>query len=242
MQNARRAQPELKVNGVSIAGVHDGAVEWAKGFGVEREGGKPVSAGDDCFQAGSISKPLAAMAALHQVQLGRIALDSDINAILTSWKLPPSDVAPGATVSLRELLTHTAGMTVHGFPGYASDAPVPTLVQVLNGEKPANTPAIRLESIPGKKWNYSGGGYTVMQRAVIDVTKQPFPKLLHDTVLAPIGMTHSTYEQPLPGSMRTSAATPYTIAGTAIPGGTHIYPEMAAADLDYAYRPQPLHS
>jgi CubicO group peptidase (beta-lactamase class C family) len=221
---------ELHVPGVSIAVIHNGVIEWAQGFGVEQIGGKPVTA-DTLFQAGSISKPLAAMAALHLVQQGKLSLDADVNTELTSWKVPPSAAAPGATVTLRELLTHTAGFTVHGFPGYASDAPVPTLVQVLNGEKPANTDPIRLESIPGSKWNYSGGGYTVMQQMVIDASKEPFPKLLHHTVLAPIGMTHSTYQQPLPAAMQPNAATPYTFKGTAVPGGAHTYPEMAAAGL-----------
>ena len=118
-------------------------------------------------------------------------------------------VAGGKPVTLRELLTHTGGTTVHGFPGYAAGEPVPTLVQVLDGEKPANTAAIRIETAPGTKWNYSGGGFTIMQQMVIDVTKEPFPKFLHDTVLKPIGMTHSTYEQPLPAEMRAMAATPY---------------------------------
>jgi CubicO group peptidase (beta-lactamase class C family) len=104
-------------------------------------------------------------------------------------------------------------------------------VQVLDGEKPANTPAIRIEAAPGSKWNYSGGGYIIMQQMLIDVTKEPFPKLLHDTVLAPIGMTHSTYQQPLPEEMRASAATPYEADGKAVPGGAHTYPEMAAAGL-----------
>ncbi len=183
------------------------------------------------FQAGSISKPLATLAALHLVQEGKLALDSDVNAVLTSWKIPASSAAPGATVTLRELVTHTAGFTVHGFPGYAANAPVPTLVQVLNGEAPANTPAIRLESVPGSKWNYSGGGFTVMQQLVLDAAKEPFPKLLQDTVLGPIGMSHSTYEQPLPAGLRAAIAMPYSAAGVAIAGGPHTYPEMAAAGL-----------
>jgi len=102
---------------------------------------------------------------------------------------------------------------------------------VLNGEKPANTDPIRLENIPGKDWKYSGGGYTVMQQALLDVAKEPFPKLLHDTVLVPIGMTHSTYEQPLPAALQPMAATPYSADGAAVPGGAHTYPEMAAAGL-----------
>jgi len=120
---------------------------------------------------------------------------------------------------------------VHGFPGYESTAPVPTLIQVLNGEKPANTAPIRLESVPGSRWNYSGGGYTVMQQLLLDVSKQTFPQLLHDTVLAPIGMTHSTYEQPLPSTLQSVAATPYRADGTIVPGGAHTYPERAAAGL-----------
>jgi CubicO group peptidase (beta-lactamase class C family) len=220
----------LHIPGVSIAVIHHGAIEWAQGFGVMSVGGSPVTA-ETLFQAGSISKPLAAMAALHQVQLGKLSLDADVNTVLTSWKLPDAPIAGGKTVTLRELLTHTGGTTVHGFPGYASDAPVPSLVQVLNGEKPANTPAIRIEAPPGNHWNYSGGGYTIMQQMLIDVTKEPFPKLLHDTVLAPIGMTHSTYQQPLPVDMRAMAATPYEANGKPVPGGAHTYPEMAAAGL-----------
>jgi CubicO group peptidase (beta-lactamase class C family) len=220
----------LHVNGVSIAVIHRGVIEWAQGFGVMSEGGPLVTA-ETLFQAGSISKPVAAMAALHQVQLGKLSLDADVNSVLTSWKLPDAPVAAGKPVTLRELLTHTGGTTVHGFPGYATDAPVPRLVQVLNGEKPANTPAIRTEAAPAAKWNYSGGGYTIMQQMLIDETKEPFAKLLHDTVLAPIGMTHSTYQQPLPAEMRASAATPYEADGKPVAGGAHTYPELAAAGL-----------
>ncbi len=222
---------QLHIQGVSIAVVHHGVIEWARGYGVATPAGAPV-APDTLFQAGSISKPVAAMAALRLVQEGKLSLDEDVNTKLTSWKVPPTTViAPGAIVTLRELITHTAGMTVHGFPGYASTGPIPTLVQVLNGEKPANTEPIRIETPPNTKWNYSGGGFTIMQQLVLDVSHEPFPKLLHDTVLAPIGMTHSTYEQPLPAALQPHAAAPYDVHGVAIPEGAHTYPEMAAAGL-----------
>ncbi len=229
-QTLSKRMAELHVPGVSIAVVHNGVIEWARGYGVKELGGSPVDT-ETLFQAGSISKPVATLAALRLVQDGKLSLDSNVNAVLTSWKIPPSPAAPGAVVTLRELLTHTAGFTVHGFPGYAANAPVPTLVQVLNGEPPANTPPIRLESVPGSKWNYSGGGFTVMQQLVLDVSKEPFPKLLHDSVLAPIGMTHSTYQQPLPSDLRPEAAMPFTDQGAAVAGGPHTYPEMAAAGL-----------
>jgi CubicO group peptidase (beta-lactamase class C family) len=220
----------LNVPGVSIAVIHQGKIEWARGFGVREAGGAPVNA-ETMFQAGSISKPIAAMAALRLVQDGRLSLDADVNTYLTSWKLPSDPVAGGKPITLRELLTHTAGMTVHGFPGYASNEKAPTLVQVLNGEKPSNTAPIRSEQPPGKEWKYSGGGYTIMQQALIDVTKEPFPKLLHDSVLAPVGMTRSTYEQPLPPSLVANAAMPYRGDGKLVEGGPHTYPEMAAAGL-----------
>jgi len=220
----------LQVPGVSIAVIHHGRIEWARGFGDADLNGRKVSP-ETLFQAGSISKPLAAMAALHLVQQGKLSLDTDINNTLTFWKVPESKASAGKPLTLRELLTHTGGTTVHGFPGYANGEPVPSLVQVLNGEKPANTPAIVIEAEPGSRWNYSGGGYTIMQQLVVDVTHECFPQLLRDTVLSPIGMTQSTYEQPLPGTKKSIAATPYDGAGKAIPGGAHTYPEMAAAGL-----------
>jgi CubicO group peptidase (beta-lactamase class C family) len=221
---------QFNVPGVSIAVIHNGAIEWAQGFGVAARGGASVTV-DTLFQAGSISKPVAALAALHQVQNKTLTLDADINTELINWKVPDSPAANGKPVTLRELLTHTAGFTVHGFPGYAAGMHVPTVIQVLNGEKPANTPPIRLESEPGSKWNYSGGGYVVMEQTLLDITKQSFPKLMHDTVLGPIGMTHSTYDQPLPSNMDSAAAVPYKADGTLILGGAHTYPEMTAAGL-----------
>jgi CubicO group peptidase (beta-lactamase class C family) len=220
---------ELHVPGVSIAVIHNGKIEWARGYGVAKVGG-PVVTPETMFQAGSISKPVASMAVVKLVQQKKLVLDEDVNKQLTTWKLPENEAAKGKPVTLRELMTHTGGTTVHGFPGYAQGEPVPTVVQVLNGEKPANTPAIRIEAEPGTKWNYSGGGITIMQLMAVDAAKEPFPKLVHDTVLAPIGMRHSTYEQPLPETMG-PAATPYNADGRPVAGGAHTYPEMAAAGL-----------
>jgi CubicO group peptidase (beta-lactamase class C family) len=221
---------ELNVPGVSVAVIHNGQIEWARGYGVTSIGGPPVTA-DTMFQAGSISKPVATMATLWLVEHGKLSLDADINTELKSWKLPADPVTAGKPVTLRQLLTHTGGTTVHGFPGYAQNEPVPTLVQVLNGEKPANTAPIRSEAAPLARWNYSGGGFTIAQQAMIDVSGDPFPKLLHDKVLAPIGMTHSTYEQPLGKEFAAFAATPYHGDGKPVEGGAHTYPEMAAAGL-----------
>ena len=220
----------LKVPGVSIAVMRNGKVEWAKGYGVASTGGVAVNA-ETLFQAASISKPVAALAALRLVEQGKLSLDADINNYLTSWKLPASDAAKGKAVTLRHLLTHTGGTTVSGFPGYAAGVQVPSASQVLTGGPPANTPAVRIETEPGKAWRYSGGGFTIMQLAAMDVSGKTFPALMHDTVLAPIGMTRSTYEQPLPAAARGNAAEPFDNRGQPITGGAHTYPEMAAAGL-----------
>jgi len=220
----------LHIPGVSIAVIHSGQIEWARRFGVTRIGGPAVTP-DTLFQAASISKPVTALAVLHLVESGKLNLDTDVNQYLKTWKVPANSFTEKTKVTLRELLTHSAGMTVHGFPGYASDAARPSVVQVLNGEKPANTPAIVVDTEPGTVWRYSGGGFVVTQLLLEDVTGQAFPKLMHDIVLGPIGMTRSTYEQPLPQNRMAEAAMPYHQDGQAVQGGPHVYPEMAPAGL-----------
>ncbi len=219
-----------KIPGVSIAVVNDGRIEWARAYGVKDATTKEPVTTETLFQAGSISKPVAALAALKLVEQGKLSLDEDVNAKLVSWKLPENEFTKDQKVTLRRLLTHNAGLTVHGFPGYAADAPVPTLVQVLNGEKPANTPPIRVDTVPGTIWRYSGGGYTIMQQLLIDVTKKPFPEIVRTLVLEPVHMTHSTYEQPPPPARAQLAATAHN-GGQAVKGRYHTYPEMAAAGL-----------
>ena len=218
------------VPGVSVALISGGSIEWAKGYGVAEIGGPAVTP-DTLFQAASISKCGTAILAMRLVQSGKLSLDEDVNNQLKSWKLPASEAMAGEHITLRRLLSHTAGTTVHGFPGYAFDAPVPTLQQLLDGAKPANTDAIRVDIKPGTKWRYSGGGYEIVQQLVQDVTGHPFADEEQELVLGPLGMTHSTYRQPLPETLRSHAATAYDSDGVPVPGKWHIYPEEAAAGL-----------
>lgn len=221
---------ELHVTGASIAVIHDGAIQWARGFGLTRVGGPPVTA-NTLFQAASISKPVTALAVLRLVQAGKLELDTDVNRYLKSWKIPSNTFTVEHPVTLRELLTHSAGVTVHGFRGYGSDEPIPTLTQVLDGTPPANSPAIRVDTTPGTAWRYSGGGYVIVQQLLEDVTGTPFAKLMQDTVLVPIGMTESTFDQPLPPSRIAAVALPYRSSGRPVKGGPHVYPERAPAGL-----------
>jgi CubicO group peptidase (beta-lactamase class C family) len=219
-----------KVPGVSVAVIKDFRIDWAKGYGFADVAGKRVTE-ETLFQAGSISKPVAAMGALKVVEAGKLSLDSDINTVLRSWKLPENELTRKSPVTLERLLSHTAGVTVHGFPGYAADEKVPTLLEVLDGSPPANTAPLRVDLTPGTQYRYSGGGYTIAQQAMIDVAGKPFPRLLAETVLAPVGMTRSTYEQPLDPERMKAAAAGYRPDGSEVPGKRHVYPEMAAAGL-----------
>ena len=196
-----------KVPGVSIAVINEGKVEWAKGYGVLETKGSNAVTTETLFQAASISKPVAAMASLALVAQGRLSLDEDVNSKLTSWHLADNEFTKSEPVTLRRILSHSAGLTVHGFPGYGANERVPTLKQILDGKPPANTDPIRVDILPGKKLRYSGGGYTVLQQLMIDVTGKPFPDLLQELVLGKIGMAHSTFAQPLPRELESVAAT-----------------------------------
>jgi CubicO group peptidase (beta-lactamase class C family) len=220
----------LHVPGVSVAVIHNRKIEWARGFGVTKIDGAPVT-NKTLFQAGSISKPLAALVVLRMVEAGKLNLDVDVNQYLKSWKVPASEFTQSQPVTLRHLLTHTGGVTVHGFGGYESGSQIPSLTQILDGEAPANSPPIRVDTPPGSLWRYSGGGYVIVQQLLEDVSNEPFQDLAQDWVFKPAKMNSSSYEQPLAVSKMQNTAMPYRRDGSLVDGGPHIYPERTAAGL-----------
>ena len=230
---------ELGVPAVSVAVIHDGRIDWARAWGLaDVESGREATP-ETLFQAASMSKPLAALLALVLADEGAVSIDADVNESLRSWKVPANEFTAKQPVTLRGLLSHTAGVTVHGFPGYAPGTEIPTPVQVLEAEPPTNTAPIRVDTEPGTLWRYSGGGYTIAQQMLEDVTGVPYATLLQQRVLEPLGMSSSTSEQPLPARLHERAATAYRSNGSAVRGRFHTYPEMAAAGLwttpsDYA--------
>ena len=165
------------------------------------------------------------------VEEGLLDLDTDVNRYLESWKVPENEYTAIEKVTLRRLISHTAGLTVHGFRGYAFDEQVPTTIQVLNGEEPANSNPILPDTIPGAIYRYSGGGFTVMQLMLCDITGKSFPEILEERVLSKLGMDNSTYLQPLPETLSALAAIAHRSDGSPIKGNWHTYPEMAAAGL-----------
>ena len=220
---------DYSVPGMSVAVVKDGKLAWAKGYGLANtETGQKVDT-ETMFQAGSISKPLAALAALILVEKGKVDLDTDVNKYLKTWKVPENEFTKDEKVTLRRLLTHTAGMTVHGFPGYSNSDAFPDDIKVLNGK--GNTGKIVVDTIPGTKWRYSGGGYTVMERVVEDVSGMDFAEFTTKYVLKPLGMKNSTFAQPIPKSKQGNISAAFDGSGKQIKGLWHNYPEQAAAGL-----------
>src|SRR5882724_9418557 len=218
--------------GLTVAVIDGYKIAWTKAYGTTELGGKAPVTTKTLFQAGSISKPVAATGMLALVQAGKLALDEDVNLKLKTWKVPENEFTKEQKVTLRRLASHTAGLTVHGFPGYDVNEKIPSLVQILNGEKPpANTPEIRVDFVPGTKWRYSGGGITIEQLLMMDVSGKPFPALMKELVLDKAGMTDSSYEQPLPAAWQSRTATGTYRDGKSVHGKWHIYPEMAAAGL-----------
>ncbi|MFL6519668.1 MAG: serine hydrolase domain-containing protein [Chthoniobacterales bacterium] len=220
------------IPGLALAIIEGGAVAREQGYGYADTSQRTAVTPSTLFQAGSVSKAVSALGALHLVDQGKASLDEDINSKLRTWQIPQNGFTKEHAVTLRLILSHSAGLTVHGFSGYPVDAPLPSLVQILNGQRPANSAAVRVEEVPGSHWNYSGGGYLVIQQMIMDLTGKPFGQYMHETVLQPLGMVSSSYAQPLPAAMADHAATGYAgLFRRAIKGRWRVHPELAAAGL-----------
>jgi CubicO group peptidase (beta-lactamase class C family) len=218
------------VPGLSVAVIRDGKLAWARGWGVRDVAScAPVTSETD-FQAASISKMVTALTALRLVEQGKLNLDDDINRSLKSWQLVPDPKLAPQGVTLRELLSHTAGLNVWGFDGYAVGAPLPSAVQVLNGAAPANNEAVKVGLPVGQRWHYSGGGYVIVRVALEDVSGLPFDQLAQREVLAPLGMRRSAFAQPPSKAILSNVALGHA-GGKTIDGGYRVYPELAPDGL-----------
>ncbi|MGO9606534.1 MAG: serine hydrolase domain-containing protein [Candidatus Binataceae bacterium] len=221
----------LKVPAVSVAVIDDYKIDWAKAWGVTEPGGRKAVTADTLFQAASISKPISAMAAMHLVQEGKLNLDADVNDYLKGWKVPDNEFTRSKPVTLRELLSHSAGIPTFLHTAYRPDATLPTLPQILDGILPADTRAVRVEWVPGSRWQYSNAGYAIVQQMVVDVTGESFPDFMRTTLLQPLGMRHSSYEEPLPAALQTNAAVGTLADGKELPDKWLVYPAMIASGL-----------
>ncbi len=219
------------VPGLTITVIDHNGLAWTRVYGLaDRERGVPVKP-DTLFQAASISKAVTAFGAMTLVQAGKLSLQRPVNEQLKSWRIPENEFTRETPVTLDHLLSHTGGLTVHGFMGYAPDAPVPDVLAVLDGKPPANSAAVRVARRPGQAFSYSGGGYTVAQLLMSEAGGQPFAPLMQRRVLQPLGMADSSFAQPLPAAQIARAAAGVTPDGAAVAGKRHTYPELAAAGL-----------
>ena len=216
---------------VSVAVVDHGRIVWAKAYGLADVEAKRPATTDTLYEAGSNSKPITASAAVRMAQDGRLQLDRPINDQLKSWRIPDNAFTQGHPVTVRQVLTHTAGLTVSGFRGYGPGEQIPSVVQILEGKPPANTPAVVVDQTPGSAWRYSGGGYVLLQLLLSDVEGRGFPELMQTRVLSAVGMTSSAYEQPLAQARAGESATGYLANGQPIAGRFKVYPELAPAGL-----------
>jgi CubicO group peptidase (beta-lactamase class C family) len=234
--------------GASVAVVRDYRIAWARGFGLsDKERGVAVTPGT-LFQAASVSKALTAAAAMIAFDEHGLAVDGDVNGVLRSFP-PHADVGPwvlpnrdyGAVpVTLRRLLSHTAGTSDFRYSGYRYGYyrtppgpidPIPILREELEGLPPANTPAITVVRQPGARWDYSPAGYTVVQAVLMAIYGQDFARVMRRLVLAPLGMDDSTFAQPLPADLIPRMAVPYLPDGRRLPDGPRVFDTAASGGL-----------
>jgi CubicO group peptidase (beta-lactamase class C family) len=214
----------LNIPSASVALIDEGRIAFANAYG---ENATP----DTVYQAASLSKFVAAVGAMRLVEDGTLDLDQDVNDKLTSWKVPSNALDATHKVTLRGLLSMTGGIGVPGFLGYEAGAPLPTLPQILDGSPPANSPPVTVIAVPGSAYHYSGGGYEIAEALMQDATGKPFPHLMQDLVLGPMGMTASSFDQPPGAAFAAKAASGHFGDGTELPGRGHVFPEHAAAGL-----------
>ncbi len=217
----------LDVPGVSVAVIHNGQLDWAAGYGVRDEtSGLPVNT-ETLFQAASISKPVSALAAIRLAQEGHLDLDAPIQNYLVSYQLPESNSQ--GEVTPRRILNHTGGLNVSGFAGYQAGEPIPSAPDLLEGK--GNSEPLQQTERAGSRYRYSGGGSTMLQVAMSDITKKDFNSIMQESVLNPLNMTRSTYEQPLDVETWPNHSAAHNHGGRRITGGFHVYPEQFPAGL-----------
>lgn len=219
------------VKGLSMAVIKNHKIVWAKGYGWADEKTKTPITTATLFEPGSISKSLNAIGVLKLVQDGKLNLNKDINEYLASWQFPYDSLSKGKKITLAQLLSHTAGTSVYGFPGYDRKSKIPTILEILDGKEPANTSPVRSVSEPGLEFQYSGGGIIITQLIITEVAQKAYDMFMYDNVLKPMGMTHSFYTQPPTKDKMKNISTGYSKDGIEVEKKFYVYPEQAAAGL-----------
>ncbi len=220
------------VPGISFGVIKDGELEWAKGYGVLQAGAEEEVDPETLFSVGSISKVGTAVMILKLHEAGILDIDQDVNNYLTSWQVPENNHTREREVSLRHILSHTAGLTVHGFADFLPNEKLPNTVQILNGSGPAKNNPVYVNIPVGSRFRYSGGGTTVSQMVIEDQQGKRFHEAAGSMLFDALGMKRSSYENPLPGEVG-NIAKAHNSSGrpVALPRGYQSMPEAAASGL-----------
>lgn len=219
-----------KVPGVSIAIIKDYKIDWAKGYGLADTIKNIKVTTETIFSAGSISKFLMAVTALKMVENRQIELEKPINNYLTSWKIAENDFTKKTPVTLRMLLSHSAGTSQSSYFGFTPTQPLPNIVEILSGAKISETRPVVVNSEPNKEFRYSGGGSIIAQLALMDVSKKSFSDLTNELIFDKLEMNNSTFEQPIPEKFANQSSWAYSTASW-FKGMPYVYPQQAAAGL-----------
>ena len=229
--NLRERMKFHRVPGLSIAVIHNYKIEWAKAYGWADTTARIPATPATLFSAGSISKLVAAGAALLLVQQQRLSLDAPINSYLKSWQLAENDFTRQRPVTLRLLLGHQGGTSQSSYWGFVpSRQPLPSVVDILSGQPRAESRPVVVNRLPGTGFQYSGGGYLVAQLAMMDATGQDFAAFAQAALFRPLGMGTATFAQPLPAGLARRAAWAYS-ANSWFKGMPYVYPQQAPAGL-----------
>ena len=219
-----------KVPGLSIAVIKDYKIDWAKSYGLADTINKTPVTTETMFSAGSISKFLMAVTALKMVDSGQIELEKPINNYLTTWKIAENDFTKTTPITLRMLLSHSAGTSQTSYFGFTPTQPLPTIVEILSGAKISETRPVVVNSEPNKEFRYSGGGSMIAQLALMDVSKKSFSNLTQEIIFDKLGMNNSTFIQPVPSKFAKQISWAYSYASW-FKGMPYVYPQQAAAGL-----------
>lgn len=231
LDSIQKKMSQHKIPALSLALIEHGHIAWTDTYHNTQY---PKERHLDCtsiFQAASLSKPVTFLAAVRMASAGKIDLDKNIQLYLKHYTLPKGKQTADNPVTFRNLFAHTSGITPGGYEGYAQGQPLPSLTDILKGASGVNSPAVAVIATPNKTLAYSGGGYTLAELAFEDIYNDTFSNIMKKWVLAPVGMTHSDFTQPLPAGKHDTAASGYTRDGAMLPGGWHNYPEQSAAGL-----------
>jgi len=211
--------------GASTATIGSGVIVNQEVFGLSNSRAGIEVDSNTRFQAASISKTVNAVAVLTLVNRGVVAIDAPVNSYLSRWQLRGNY---GDIVTIKHLLSHCGGTTVHGFKGYTKSDALPGIVEILEGGANSNSPVVVSEDPPGETYKYSGGGTTALQALIEDSVGTSYEDFVLEAVFKPLGMSKSVYSAPLE-SIGFSCA--HNSGGNPIRGDYRRHPEKAAAGL-----------